>query len=495
MLTISVLVIALWLSAANGYHDPDLNYHLNQLQKLPPQPCADNGYSYPTPAVQLTTTGVKVPAAPSVFAQPTLQSYQYPNTVYSPAYTQIRQGIPQNTYLPQPATAYQTSSLVSQSKYVSAAASKEVHGYATSAGLSAVASPVRTVIPQATYAQAPIIAKITAAPLIAKFSASPAKATLITQNQHVAGTSRASLNSFGSVHSGGPVVSQVYAAPSATYTTSQALKVQQPQLFAAARYTSYVTPTQYSQVGPVHVQSAAVGTKFRSYNSNAASTTHYFNPASVTQYISPAVMTHYSAPSQAVASVSQVAPIIQYHTPSLAQYTAPTAAHYATPAISQYATPVAAQHAAISAPVLAQYPTQAATQYTGSVLTQHKTSNIGVVHQSVVPTVNNVAALSTPISANAPAPRLGHAPVAAVKNLHTEFLENYDAHPRYSYEYSVNDPHTGDIKQQKEERDGEVVKGQYSLVEPDGSVRTVEYVADWETGFHADVRNSKDNKH
>lgn len=37
--------------------------------------------------------------------------------------------------------------------------------------------------------------------------------------------------------------------------------------------------------------------------------------------------------------------------------------------------------------------------------------------------------------------------------------------------------------------------GQYSLVEPDGSVRTVNYVADWETGFHADVRNSKDNQH
>lgn len=37
--------------------------------------------------------------------------------------------------------------------------------------------------------------------------------------------------------------------------------------------------------------------------------------------------------------------------------------------------------------------------------------------------------------------------------------------------------------------------GQYSLVEPDGSVRTVDYVADWETGFHADVRNSKDNRH
>lgn len=39
-----------------------------------------------------------------------------------------------------------------------------------------------------------------------------------------------------------------------------------------------------------------------------------------------------------------------------------------------------------------------------------------------------------------------------------------DLHPRYAFEYGVNDPHTGDIKHQKEERDGDVVKGQYSLV-------------------------------
>jgi hypothetical protein len=60
-------------------------------------------------------------------------------------------------------------------------------------------------------------------------------------------------------------------------------------------------------------------------------------------------------------------------------------------------------------------------------------------------------------------------------------------HPRYAYEYGVNDPHTGDIKRAWEKRDGDVVKGQYSLVEPDGSVRIVDYVADWETGFHATV--------
>lgn len=33
------------------------------------------------------------------------------------------------------------------------------------------------------------------------------------------------------------------------------------------------------------------------------------------------------------------------------------------------------------------------------------------------------------------------------------------------------------------------------MVEPDGNVRTVNYYADWETGFHADVSNSRDQAH
>ena len=72
------------------------------------------------------------------------------------------------------------------------------------------------------------------------------------------------------------------------------------------------------------------------------------------------------------------------------------------------------------------------------------------------------------------------------------FQNDHAGYARYAFEYSVNDPSTGDIKHQKEERDGDVVKGEYSLVEPDGNVRTVKYYADWETGFHADVSNSRD---
>lgn len=43
---------------------------------------------------------------------------------------------------------------------------------------------------------------------------------------------------------------------------------------------------------------------------------------------------------------------------------------------------------------------------------------------------------------------------------HDDTMLSQDAHPRYTFEYGVNDPHTGDVKQQREQRDGEVVKGQ-----------------------------------
>lgn len=46
------------------------------------------------------------------------------------------------------------------------------------------------------------------------------------------------------------------------------------------------------------------------------------------------------------------------------------------------------------------------------------------------------------------------------------------------------------MKSQHETRDGDIVKGQYSLLEPDGSVRTVDYAADDINGFNAIVSKS-----
>nr|CAD7607541.1 unnamed protein product [Timema genevievae] len=67
--------------------------------------------------------------------------------------------------------------------------------------------------------------------------------------------------------------------------------------------------------------------------------------------------------------------------------------------------------------------------------------------------------------------------------------EHY-AYPAYKFDYAVHDPHTGDIKNQWESRDGDVVKGSYSLVEADGTLRTVDYTADKHNGFNAVVKKS-----
>lgn len=66
--------------------------------------------------------------------------------------------------------------------------------------------------------------------------------------------------------------------------------------------------------------------------------------------------------------------------------------------------------------------------------------------------------------------------------------EEYDAFPQYRFGYDVADSLTGDYKSQQEQRDGDVVQGSYSLVEPDGTRRVVDYAADSVNGFNAVVR-------
>ncbi|XP_014210068.1 cuticle protein-like, partial [Copidosoma floridanum] len=68
--------------------------------------------------------------------------------------------------------------------------------------------------------------------------------------------------------------------------------------------------------------------------------------------------------------------------------------------------------------------------------------------------------------------------------------ENLDSQPRYSFSYSVADGLTGDNKAQEETRYGDVVQGRYSLIEPDGTRRTVSYAADPVNGFNAVVQRN-----
>ncbi|CAH1168618.1 unnamed protein product, partial [Phyllotreta striolata] len=147
---------------------------------------------------------------------------------------------------------------------------------------------------------------------------------------------------------------------------------------------------------------------------------------------------------------------IQTHAPAIAapaygaHYAAPAyaapayaAPAYAAPAIS-YASPAIATHA-IAAPALPALP--ALPAYAPSIIK------------------------AAPVVKAAPA-------------------VDYVAYPKYQFNYGVADSHTGDQKTQSEVRDGDVVKGQYSVVEPDGTVRTVTYTADDHNGFNAVVTRS-----
>ena len=87
----------------------------------------------------------------------------------------------------------------------------------------------------------------------------------------------------------------------------------------------------------------------------------------------------------------------------------------------------------------------------------------------------------------APAAPLAYAaaPVAvAAKVVDTD----YDPNPQYSFAYDVQDGLTGDSKSQSESRSGDVVQGQYSLNDADGTRRIVDYTADPVNGFNAVVR-------
>lgn len=62
--------------------------------------------------------------------------------------------------------------------------------------------------------------------------------------------------------------------------------------------------------------------------------------------------------------------------------------------------------------------------------------------------------------------------------------------PKYSFAYDIRDALTGDSKSHIEDRNGDLVKGQYSLNDPDGTRRIVDYTADSVNGFKAIVRKA-----
>ncbi|CAG7667461.1 unnamed protein product [Allacma fusca] len=121
-------------------------------------------------------------------------------------------------------------------------------------------------------------------------------------------------------------------------------------------------------------------------------------------------------------------------------------------------------------------------------------SGLGLASPLGLGVAPGLARIGAPAIGLAAAPAIAHvaAPVAyaAPAIAKTVVSEPVDLHPQYSYGYSVADGLTGDSKTASETRDGDVVKGQYSLVEPDGSIRTVTYTADDVNGFNAVVDRS-----
>ncbi|XP_023158396.1 larval cuticle protein A3A-like isoform X5 [Ceratitis capitata] len=92
-----------------------------------------------------------------------------------------------------------------------------------------------------------------------------------------------------------------------------------------------------------------------------------------------------------------------------------------------------------------------------------------------------------PVYHAAPATVAVHAAPVAVAQKVVVKSEEYDPHPQYKFSYGVDDKLTGDSKSQVEERDGDVVHGEYSLIDADGYKRTVQYTSDPVNGFNAVV--------
>lgn len=85
---------------------------------------------------------------------------------------------------------------------------------------------------------------------------------------------------------------------------------------------------------------------------------------------------------------------------------------------------------------------------------------------------------------------LGFVAIASASTLEGQYLARAEpySYPQYAFGYDVQDAITGDNKNQFEVRNGDVVRGQYSLNDPDGTRRIVDYSADDASGFNAIVR-------
>ncbi|XP_047526764.1 cuticle protein 19-like [Vanessa atalanta] len=203
---------------------------------------------------------------------------------------------------------------------------------------------------------------------------------------------------------------------------------------------------------------------------------HYSSAAAVS---SQSIVRH-DQPHAVAAKIVAAAPVA-YHAAPVAYHAAPVA--YQTSPVHY------SSAAAVSSQSIQRHDQAhgAVTHYAAAPVAHYATAP--VAHYAAAPVAHYAAA---PVAHYAAAPVAHYAaPVHKIVSAHEEEY----AHPKYDFSYSVADGHTGDNKSQHESRDGDAVHGEYSLVEADGSVRTVQYTADAHNGFNAVVSNSAPSHH
>lgn len=55
------------------------------------------------------------------------------------------------------------------------------------------------------------------------------------------------------------------------------------------------------------------------------------------------------------------------------------------------------------------------------------------------------------------------------------------------YSFGISDPKSGNSQTRQESRNGDAVQGEYSVLQADGAIRTVQYTADSKNGFQANI--------
>ncbi|XP_060800977.1 larval cuticle protein A1A-like [Amyelois transitella] len=218
-------------------------------------------------------------------------------------------------------------------------------------------------------------------------------------------------------------------------------------------------PVHYSSAAAVSSQSIVRHDQPQAAKLVAAAPVYHAAPAPVAYHAAPAAVTYHAAPAP-----------VAYHAAPAGLLPAPvhysSAAAVSSQSIVRHDQPQAAKLVA-AAPVYHAAPAPVAYHAAPAAVTYHAAPAPVAYHAAPVQVAYHAA------------------PVAKVV-AHAEEV----AYPKYEYNYSVADGHTGDNKSQQEVRDGDAVKGSYSFHEADGSIRTVEYTADDHNGFNAVVHNT-----